>query len=179
MATIAERSHANILPYSPLTPDSVSVTMPHRAMRKPPESPDAWAAYQRGLWHLEKATINDDALAEMRWPIGSFARPLISRNDQARADFNDARKPELRRRLLRAFGNATSGSCRIRDPWHTGWGGVQGAGTHTMIGNYYFGREARRIFNLPTYPCNERQYFDEQKTDWQTLHPEVLALIRA
>jgi hypothetical protein len=60
-------------------------------MRKPPESPDAWAAYQRGLWHLEKATINDDALAEMRWPIGSFARPLISRNDQARADFTDAR----------------------------------------------------------------------------------------
>jgi adenylate cyclase len=36
----------------------------HRAMRKPPGSLDAWAAYQRGLWHLEKATINDDALAE-------------------------------------------------------------------------------------------------------------------
>ena len=27
-----------------------------RAMRKPPESLDAWAAYQRGLWHLSKAT---------------------------------------------------------------------------------------------------------------------------
>src|SRR5262245_52332479 len=36
----------------------------HRAMRKPPEGLDAWAAYQRGLWHLEKATVNDDALAE-------------------------------------------------------------------------------------------------------------------
>jgi adenylate cyclase len=35
-----------------------------RAMRKPPGSLDAWAAYQRGLWHLEKATVNDDALAE-------------------------------------------------------------------------------------------------------------------
>jgi hypothetical protein len=34
-----------------------------------------------------------------------------------------------------------------------------------MIGNYYFGREARRIFNLPIYPCNERQYFDEQKKE--------------
>ena len=28
MATVTERSHANILPYPPLTPDFVSVTMP-------------------------------------------------------------------------------------------------------------------------------------------------------
>src|SRR6266852_4747661 len=35
-----------------------------RAMRKPPESLDAWAAYQRGLWHLSKATQEDDATAE-------------------------------------------------------------------------------------------------------------------
>jgi adenylate cyclase len=35
-----------------------------RAMRKPPESLDAWAAYQRGLWHLSKATPDDDATAE-------------------------------------------------------------------------------------------------------------------
>ncbi|HKH02522.1 MAG TPA: adenylate/guanylate cyclase domain-containing protein, partial [Bradyrhizobium sp.] len=35
-----------------------------RAMRKPPESLDAWAAYQRGLWHLGKATQDDDAAAE-------------------------------------------------------------------------------------------------------------------
>jgi adenylate cyclase len=35
-----------------------------RAMRKPPESLDAWAAYQRGLWHLSKATPEDDAIAE-------------------------------------------------------------------------------------------------------------------
>src|SRR3984957_9089199 len=35
-----------------------------RAMRKPPESLDAWAAYQRGLWHLSKATADDDATAE-------------------------------------------------------------------------------------------------------------------
>src|SRR5438552_15559076 len=33
-------------------------------MRKPPESLDAWAAYQRGLWHLSKATPDDDATAE-------------------------------------------------------------------------------------------------------------------
>src|SRR5262249_51927037 len=35
-----------------------------RAMRKPPESLDAWAAYQRGLWHLGKANEDDNALAE-------------------------------------------------------------------------------------------------------------------
>jgi len=36
----------------------------HRAMRKLPGSLDAWAAYQRGLWHLEKANSTDNALAE-------------------------------------------------------------------------------------------------------------------
>jgi adenylate cyclase len=35
-----------------------------RAMRKPPESLDAWAAYQRGLWHLSKATPDDEATSE-------------------------------------------------------------------------------------------------------------------
>ena len=36
----------------------------HRALRKPPESLDAWGAYQRGLWHLSKAGAEDNALAE-------------------------------------------------------------------------------------------------------------------
>jgi adenylate cyclase len=35
-----------------------------RAMRKPPENVDAWAAYQRGLWHLSKANADDNAIAE-------------------------------------------------------------------------------------------------------------------
>jgi adenylate cyclase len=35
-----------------------------RAMRRPPESLDAWAAYQRGLWHLSKFTFEDTVLAE-------------------------------------------------------------------------------------------------------------------
>jgi adenylate cyclase len=35
-----------------------------RAMRKPPDRIDAWAAYQRGLWHLGKASAEDDALAK-------------------------------------------------------------------------------------------------------------------
>jgi adenylate cyclase len=35
-----------------------------RAMRKPPGSLDAWAAYQRGLWHVSKASPDDNALAQ-------------------------------------------------------------------------------------------------------------------
>ncbi len=35
-----------------------------RAMRRPPESLDAWAAYQRGLWHFSKVTAEDNALAQ-------------------------------------------------------------------------------------------------------------------
>jgi adenylate cyclase len=34
------------------------------AMRKPPESLDAWAAYRRGLWHLSKANSNEDTIAQ-------------------------------------------------------------------------------------------------------------------
>jgi len=36
----------------------------HRAMRKPPNNLDAWAAYQRGLWHISKATAGDNTLAQ-------------------------------------------------------------------------------------------------------------------
>jgi adenylate cyclase len=35
----------------------------HRARRKPPESLDAWAAYQHGLWYLSKTTAADNATA--------------------------------------------------------------------------------------------------------------------
>jgi adenylate cyclase len=36
----------------------------HRSLRKPPGSLDAWAAYQRGLWHLGKFGTEDNALAQ-------------------------------------------------------------------------------------------------------------------
>jgi adenylate cyclase len=36
----------------------------HRAMRKLPGSLDAWAAYQRGMWHLSKRSADDVALAQ-------------------------------------------------------------------------------------------------------------------
>jgi adenylate cyclase len=35
-----------------------------RAMRKPPENRDAWAAYQRGLWHLGETTEQKNILAQ-------------------------------------------------------------------------------------------------------------------
>ena len=35
-----------------------------RALRKPPRSLDAWAAYQRGLWHLSHVTADENTLAE-------------------------------------------------------------------------------------------------------------------
>ena len=35
-----------------------------RAARRPPGSLDVWTAYQRGLWHVSKHTVNDNALAQ-------------------------------------------------------------------------------------------------------------------
>ena len=36
----------------------------HRAIRRPPGSLDAWAAYQRGLWHFSKISSEENALAQ-------------------------------------------------------------------------------------------------------------------
>src|SRR5205814_4794860 len=36
----------------------------NRALRKPPGNLDAWAAYQRGLWHMSRASADDNAAAE-------------------------------------------------------------------------------------------------------------------
>jgi adenylate cyclase len=35
-----------------------------RAMRKPPENLDAWAAYQQGLWHIGRASVEGNTAAE-------------------------------------------------------------------------------------------------------------------
>jgi adenylate cyclase len=42
---------------------AIAAAEQQRAMRKPPESLDAWAAYQRGLWHFDKVNAEDNALA--------------------------------------------------------------------------------------------------------------------
>ena len=46
------------------TAPAIAAAEQQRAMRKQPGSLDAWAAYQRGLWHLGQATANDYKLAE-------------------------------------------------------------------------------------------------------------------
>jgi adenylate cyclase len=43
---------------------AISAAEQQRAMRKPPASLDSWGAYQRGMWHLAKATAEDNELAE-------------------------------------------------------------------------------------------------------------------
>ena len=43
---------------------AIAAAKQQRAMRKPPESLDAWGAYRRGLWHLSKASAEENALAE-------------------------------------------------------------------------------------------------------------------
>ncbi len=49
-----------------------------RAMRKPPGSLDAWAAYQRGLWHLGKVTVEDFAVAQELFERGIKADPTFA-----------------------------------------------------------------------------------------------------
>src|SRR5437762_11550743 len=57
-----------------------------RAMRKPPESLDAWAAYQRGLWHLSKATPDDDATAEKFFKQAIDLDPALAGGYSARSE---------------------------------------------------------------------------------------------
>jgi adenylate cyclase len=47
-----------------LTNSGIADAELRRAIRKPPESLNAWAAYQRGLWHLSKANPDDDTIAQ-------------------------------------------------------------------------------------------------------------------
>jgi adenylate cyclase len=45
-----------------ITP-AIAAAEQQRAVRKAPGSLDAWAAYQRGLWHFNKVSVEDNALA--------------------------------------------------------------------------------------------------------------------
>jgi adenylate cyclase len=49
-----------------------------RALRKPPGSLDAWAAYQRGLWHFSKFTAEDNAVAQRFFQQGIDLDPTFS-----------------------------------------------------------------------------------------------------
>jgi adenylate cyclase len=45
-----------------ITP-AIAAAEQQRVMRKPPENLDAWGAYQRGLWHFNNVSAEDNALA--------------------------------------------------------------------------------------------------------------------
>jgi adenylate cyclase len=49
-----------------------------RAMRKPPGSLDAWAGYQRGLWHLSKVSADDFVVAQKLFERGIEADPTFA-----------------------------------------------------------------------------------------------------
>jgi len=55
-----ENTQATTIAIAPAIADAEQ----QRAMRKPPASLDAWGAYQRGMWHLSKASAEDNGLAE-------------------------------------------------------------------------------------------------------------------
>src|SRR5205823_1667350 len=54
----------------------------HRGMRKAPGSLDAWAVYQRGLWHSGKASAADNALAQKFFSAGYRPRSELCRGLQ-------------------------------------------------------------------------------------------------
>jgi adenylate cyclase len=49
-----------------------------RAMRKQPANLDAWAAYQRGLWHLTKAAADDNEVAQRHFEQAIDLDPSFS-----------------------------------------------------------------------------------------------------
>src|SRR6516162_2278752 len=67
-----DRDLADIFPLQDEITEAVTIAIApaiadaelRRAMRKLPGSLDAWAAYQRGLWHLHKFRSNDNARAQ-------------------------------------------------------------------------------------------------------------------
>ncbi len=49
-----------------------------RAMRRPPANLDAWGAYQRGIWHLAKATAEDDKRARDYFQRANTLDPMFA-----------------------------------------------------------------------------------------------------
>lgn len=75
-----------------------------RAMRKPPESLNAWSAYQRGLWHLAKGNVGDLGFAlnffqqaieldpNFAGGYHGFARSHLLATDYGLRSFDEARQ---------------------------------------------------------------------------------------
>ena len=67
-----------------------------RAIRRPPESLDAWAAYQRGLWHFGNTDPEEYALAQRFFSEPSISIPL----SQERTAVSQSRFSTQRPRLV-------------------------------------------------------------------------------
>jgi adenylate cyclase len=90
-----------------------------RVMRKVPASLDAWGAFQRGLWHLGKASAEDNALAE------TFFQQAVDRDPMfaggyiglsavlARAKGTQAREEEYARRAVAIDGGNAEAHARL------------------------------------------------------------------
>ena len=90
-----------------------------RAMRKPPASLDAWGAYQRGMWHLSKATAADDALAQNFFQQAIDLDPMFSGGYiglsavLSRSKGTQAREEELARRAVALNGTDAEAHARL------------------------------------------------------------------
>ena len=84
-----------------------------RAIRKPPESLDAWAAYQRGLWHLSKANSEDDTMRRT-----SFGRRSIWTRPSPPA-IARSRSPSCKPRRYTRSSVLPKHKARLRH-WHAG-----------------------------------------------------------
>jgi hypothetical protein len=109
-----------------------------RAIRKPPESLDAWAAYQRGLWHLSKANPDDDTIAQNFFRQAMDLDPtfapgysaLALAQLQAAAAYPDPR----RQRTWRAWGKSRYFGLMSRFPPGVPGGGITGVLCGPMSG---------------------------------------------
>ena len=80
-----------------------------RAVRKPPANLDAWAAYQRGLWHMGKANSEDYASAEEFFQKAIDLDPNITHcRSRCRASYSEDLNPVTSRDLPLCSGSCDS-----------------------------------------------------------------------
>ena len=90
-----------------------------RAMRKAPANLDAWSSYQRGMWHLGKASAEDDALAEKFFQNAVDRDPMFAggyiglATVLSRAKGTQAKEEEMARRAVALETNNAEAHARL------------------------------------------------------------------
>jgi adenylate cyclase len=107
-----------------------------RAMRKPPGSLDAWSAYQRGLWHLSKFSLEGNALSEKFFQravdldpafAGGYRGLAFTEWQAAAGGYLTRSLPEAQasaEALARRLSSSTAPMRRRGGPFASAWGGV-------------------------------------------------------